>query len=246
MWFLFLKAVCLFWCSSNYLIICTEKNTKTIIKAAAASQLTESSVQHPVSSLPQSRSKAHAEELKVLFFPTSIPCSSKYHVSKHPTGKTNFMFYIFLEPVYFYSVHLIWNATRLSARCKNFSYCILLCFCLIVGPTYWELTVTLWYPLLHISLALVFSCHSSFIHPGTNIHLHVAQANRSWLWREIFCRRKLQDSFNAHLSKPWFHHSNLFMLISFLGLKICSVLWTFILVLGHQLTATSQLSCRHR
>lgn len=25
MWLLFLKAVCLFWCSSNYLIICTEK-----------------------------------------------------------------------------------------------------------------------------------------------------------------------------------------------------------------------------
>lgn len=148
MWFLFLKAVCLFWCSSNYLIICTEKNTKTIIKAAAASQLTESSIQHPVSSLPQSRSKAHVEELKVHFSPPASPALQSITQSKFPTGKTNFMFYVFLEPVYFYSVHLVWNTARLSAGCKNFSHCILLCFCLIVGPTYWELTVTLWSPLV--------------------------------------------------------------------------------------------------
>lgn len=115
------------------------------------------------------------------------------------------MFYIFLEPVYFYSVHLVWNTARLSAGCKKFRHYILLCFCLIVGPTYWELTITLWYPLVcsmfHQPWCLP-ACHSSFIHPGTNIHLHVAQANRPWLWRVVFCSRRLQNSFHTLLSKP--------------------------------------------
>lgn len=98
MWFLFLKAVCLFWCSSNYLIICTEKNTKTIIKAAAAaSQLMESSVQHPASTLPQSRSKAHVEELEVLFSPPASPALQSNTQVNFPLGRPISCFIYFLS-----------------------------------------------------------------------------------------------------------------------------------------------------
>lgn len=110
-------------------------------------------------------------------------------------------------------------------RAKGFSLCNPFRFCLFIGAVPQDSDVTLWCTpaLLHTSLILGFH----WLYPLTYIfrHKHTlvcgALANRPWLWRELLCRRKLPDSFHAHLSKMLFYHISLCTLIPCLKLKTC-------------------------
>ena len=146
---LFLKDACLFWCSSNYLIICTEKKT---IKAPAASV-------HDVLCLAScvhiflKQIDSTYRRTKYIFFPL-------ISAALHSTMKLNFPMGTIISGFINFSSQL--SSTlfiqfkilpHFLLRAKGFSHCNSLCFCLFVGPVPQDSAVTLW------CTPALFTCH---------------------------------------------------------------------------------------
>lgn len=239
---LFLKDVCLFWCSSNCLIICAEEDNKGSCCFTVHHVLCLASCVHTF--LKQIESTCRTT--KCIFFPPVSPALHSTMKLNFPMGTVIPCFINFSSQ--FTSLFIQFKIlSYFLLRAKGFTHCSPLHFCLFIGPVPRNSAVTLWCTpaQLRISLILWFHWLYSLIYIYRHKHTSVCRGlvNRPWLWRELLCRRKLQDFFHAHLSKMLFHHTNLSMLIPCLKLKTCIKLWTYILALDHQLTASLHLRC---